>query len=272
MYKSAVTSFLKVLLVIKINFSVMVNIYKKIIFVFAALISFCILSCKTSPAKKEFSGYEIIRKAREAVDPANELSRVYYLVCQKEVNPSKIDEILFEKFLFSYKNEYVFEREMVGNDKISNYKYDYNITSGKIIETVNGSVSEVRSEKKSKLEFIFRTYMNNLFFSIFNNMSKVNLKGKNIIINNHKCYKLECLVLDAGKPGKQKVFYYIDQKDFLLRKVDLADAVISSIRYRKYSNTLIPYKYIFMDDISGKSRVTISRFLFKAKAEEKEEN
>lgn len=247
-----------------------IEINKKLPLIFIFLLSIFLFSCKTETVPQKLTGMDIIAKSRKVIDPEDKLAKVFYLACRKEINPSKIEENLIESFIYSYKNKYILSREIIGTDKISVIKYEYNITSGKINKTVNRETTELQSDIKSKIEFILTTYMDNLFFSLFNVIEKAEIKGEKIIVNGHICYKVECLVKDAGKPGKDKLIYYIGKNDFKVRKVEVLNTIISSIRYRKYSNALIPYKYIVSDKISGRDRVTLSRFFFKAR-EDKEE-
>ena len=98
--------------------------------------------------------------------------------------------------------------------------------------------------------------LDNLLFDIFSQVKSINLDSKTCQIGQYTCYKLNVKVAKYDYPT---ISYYIDNKDYLVRKMVTDAAVLTDIEYKKFGSVNLPCQYkmaIEKDNIEQITTVT----------------
>ena len=66
-------------------------------------------------------------------------------------------------------------------------------------------------------------------------------------IEGFKCYKLKSILGARSSSGSDENTYYIDTKDFMVRKIVSDAGTVTNIEYKKFGQVTLPYKYKYSE-------------------------
>lgn len=149
-------------------------------------------------------------------------------ITNRDLKSISSDQIKLEKFLAEYSIKYIRKNGDVGNDKVSNIKFDYTISMeklGQILYAVKGAPENATNKKRA----IFDTDYNRLFKS-----DELLSESTVEMIKDYFQLKREYKRLSTFNVSEQKIYYLL----YLKNNTDLRNADI----IKKFDKILYSYK------------------------------
>jgi hypothetical protein len=216
------------------------DIMKRPVFLLAVLLSLTILSCSVFSAEKTgMSIADIINKNLEATDfygiAANSKTKVQ----------SGVIDMPVQKFSAAVTVEYALPYKCRITWTFANGQKDiWKINGNEAWEVKDGNVREVKGEELRYL--IFNTRLDSSKINWKEIFSKVEFEQEQNV-SGRECYVLKCSPADRFKI-KSTVLFFIDKKDFLIRKMIMSAYSQAGVlrenvvvtKYKNINNVMIP--------------------------------
>ena len=226
--------------------------YKSILRMLLLIIVVAIVSCshKTDLKQTNHSAIYVLNKTRAAMDPDGKIGRLksikceYYTVTINQLTGKKTSTA--KTFYFKQPERY----KLIISSRFQKEEY---IFDGKILSKKTDEQEREDLPEQGNMQEKLYDFKDNLTFCVFTFLYQLNLHNNEIYqIGGYSCYKLSATLLNKYRDGSDKLTYYIDNKEFLIRALKTDFGKIKKIRYKVFDNVKVPVYYELLEHDPGK--------------------
>ena len=207
-----------------------------------------------SQIPKYMTSDELLLKMQQAVDPTDELDNIKSL--QYSVSRVILDNHYSPEekkmnwvFCYHHKNPEIYdvtiEKIKTSKDKRKENKLNLVIYEDKHKIYENGkeiSIEDLGRDKFNKLREHALEFKLRAFFGLYSDILSSKLSHKIYNVEGHNCYKMAVALEINLFDESNKVIFYVDCKDYLIRKISTEYFDISNIRYKLVDNIVLMQK------------------------------
>ena len=193
---------------------------------------------------------QILENVRNAIDPQNQIKDFNTIQVQVSIQrvykdlPSRVSE----NFLYC-------------NDKALHYRYlrmkkcemkGDNISDEATIEGIydkNKYETKMSDNIEELSEFLQNTFpektknfFSYIFFGLFDKPMDYKVSSRKVKVNNKRCYKMLIVLNHRYIDSSNKLIYYIDDKDFLVQKIETDYTQLVDVQYKNINGINVFHK------------------------------
>ena len=213
------------------------------------------ISCQNQTIKPtpKITSSDVLHNVQKAMDPNDEFRNsksIMYRLNHLIINNRNSNRIVEEDtFYYRYPEKYKLQTNLkvTQTGSVTFKKKDLILNNGVLSKTIDGkkvdleNLSKNRQNAIKKMLYDYRNYMT---FGIFSELYELSLSSRTYSCEGYICYRLSATLKNSFEDGSGRLTYFIDNQQFLIRKVESKYSVVSKIKYKTFDNVKFPAYYI----------------------------